>query len=108
MPRTTLLDDVASDLAEWIDRTANEIALAFSPQGVAPFAAQLDEPSKLEYYRDQLFNPDGTPNMQGRQQEIQRLGPEGFANVYKAVVRAYPQLRPPQQLPAASPALEVA
>jgi hypothetical protein len=95
MPNRTMLDDVANDLALWIDDTANQIALALSPQGVSPFAAQITEQQKLEYYKNQLFNPDGTPNLQGRAQQIQRLGPEGFAQVYKGVIKAYPSLRIP-------------
>lgn len=95
MPQQTMLDNVASDLAVWIDQTATRIAAAMAPQGVAPFSAQISESEKLEYYRSALFNPDGTPNLQGRNQEMQRLGPEGFTQVYKAVLKAYPQLRIP-------------
>jgi hypothetical protein len=91
----TMLDDVASDLAVWIDQVSNELALAMAPQGVSPFAAPISESQKLEYYRAQLFNPDGTPNLQGRAAQMQRLGPEGFTQVYKAVIKAYPDLRVP-------------
>jgi hypothetical protein len=109
MPKLTSLDEVAIDLASWIDNTAEEIALAMAPRGQQPFAAQMSDKQKLDYYTSRLFNPDGSPNMQGRTQELQRLGPEGFANVYKAVVAAHPNLRPPQQpqsvaaLPAGAP-----
>ena len=95
-----MLDDVATDLAVWIDETANAIALALAPTGRAPFAATVSEDEKLQYYRAQLFNPDGTPNMSGRTQEMRRLGPEGFTQVYKAVIKAYPTLKvpnPPQE-----------
>jgi len=95
--RTTLLDEVADDLSEWIDATAEAIATAFTPQGIAPFSAHLSEREKLEYYRSQLFNPDGSPNTTGRTAQLQRLGPEGFAQVYKAVVSAHPELRPAPQ-----------
>lgn len=95
MPETTMLDDVATDLAAWIDDTANQIALALAPTGRAPFSAPISESQKLEYYRAQLFNPDGTPNLGGRTQEMNRLGPEGFTQVYKAVIKAYPDLRVP-------------
>jgi hypothetical protein len=94
MPRETLLDSVATDLAEWIDRTANEIALAMTPRGVAPFAATLSNQQKLEYFTAQLFNPDGSPNLQGRSTWIGRLGPEGFADVYRIVLAHHPELRP--------------
>jgi hypothetical protein len=55
----------------------------------------LSETEKLSYYRDQLFNPDGTPNLQGRAAQMQRMGPEQFTQVYKAVIKAYPFLRLP-------------
>lgn len=95
MPNQSMLDNIATDLANWIDQTSTQIAAAMAPQGVAPFAADLDETQKLEYYRSMLFNPDGTPNLQGRSAEINRLGPQGFASVYKAVIAAYPSLKLP-------------
>jgi hypothetical protein len=90
-----MLDSVANDLALWIDQTATRIAAAMAPQGVSPFAAQISDEQKLQYYKTQLFNDDGTPNVQGRAAEMQRLGPEGFTQVYKAVLKAYPDLRLP-------------
>jgi hypothetical protein len=95
MAGSTLLDSVANDLALWLDQESTRIAAAMAPQGVAPFAADLSEEQKLQYYRDMLFNPDGSPNLQGRNQEMQRLGPQSFTMVYKAVVKAYPSLRLP-------------
>jgi hypothetical protein len=94
--RNTMLDDVANDLALWIDDSANKIALAFAP-GRAPFAADLTEEQKLDYYTRALFNPDGSPNQQGRNREVTRLGVEGFGAVYKAVIAAHPELKPPSE-----------
>ena len=91
----SLIDKVTDDLALWIDQVSTKIALAMSPGGIAPGAAPLSEEQKLQYYRDQLFNPDGTPNLQGRNAQIQRLGPQGFTMVYRAVIKAYPNLRVP-------------
>jgi hypothetical protein len=92
--KETMFDEIARDLSLWIDQTATEVALAFAPAR-SPFSAKITEQQKLEFYRSRLFNPDGTPNHQGRQQEIERLGAEGFSHVYRAVVKAYPELRPP-------------
>lgn len=103
MANQTMLDQIATDLALWLDQTATRIAAAMAPQGTAPFAAQLSDTQKLEYYRDQLFNPDGTPNVAGRQAQIARLGPQGFTQVYKAVIRMYPQLRIPTPPEAGAP-----
>ena len=106
--KPNMLDLVATDLAVWLDRMSSEIALAMAPQGQAPFSAPLSEEQKLEYYKNQLFNPDGTPNGQGRAAQMQRLGPQGFTQVYKAVIKAYPTLRvpsppEPQDLPPLAP-----
>jgi len=91
----SLIDRVSTDLAIWIDQISTKIALGMSTGGLAPGAAPLSETQKLEYYRDQLFNPDGSPNLQGRAQQVQRLGPQGFTMVYRAVIKAYPYLRLP-------------
>jgi hypothetical protein len=93
-----MFDDIANDLAVWIDQTANEVALALSPAR-APFSANVTEDQKLEFYKSRLFNPDGSPNSQGRAEEIQRLGAEGFGHVYQAVVRRWPELKPPAPAP---------
>ena len=94
-PQQSMLDAVATDLAIWLDQESTRIAAAMAPQGISPFAAPVSEEQKLQYYRDQLFNPDGSPNLDGRNQQMQRLGPQGFTQVYKAVLKAYPDLRLP-------------
>lgn len=93
MPKTTMFDDVANDLAVWIDETASKVALALAPR-TSPFAVSLTEDQKLEIYTRQIFNPDGSPNEAGRQAQIARLGAEGFAQVFKMVIRAHPELKP--------------
>jgi LysM repeat protein len=84
-----------------------------TPRGVAPFAASLSNSQKLEYFTAQLFNPDGSPNLQGRSTWIGRLGPEGFANVYRIVLAHHPEFRPaasrtaPPPPPTAPPGMPV-
>jgi hypothetical protein len=105
------LDSIADDLSGWIDDTADQVATSFAP-GRAPFSANLSLEQKLEYYRSRLFNPDGTPNLAGRDAELQRLGPQGFRQVYTALIDRYPDLRVPappditvpQQWPTPGPA----
>jgi hypothetical protein len=99
---SNLLDVVAEDLAQWIEQIADQMAEAMMAGGQAPFAAPLSEQQKLDYYSVQFFNPDGTPNMQGRAKEMQRLGPEGFAGVFKAVIKAHPEFAVPAP-PAGAP-----
>ena len=43
-------DLVAQDLAQWLDSMSTQLAVAFSPQGIAPFAAPISESQKLAYY----------------------------------------------------------
>jgi hypothetical protein len=92
------LDDIADDLGNWINETANSVALAFAP-GRAPFSANVSEDQKLEYYKTRLFNPDGSPNAVGREAEFKRLGGQGFSQVYKAITARYPELRVPAPPP---------
>ena len=91
------LDQLAAELGEWVDQISTQIADSVIGGFSAPGAAQLSEQQKMEYYVRQFFNPDGTPNDQGRAQEMQRLGPEGFAEVWNEVIRAHPELKPPEQ-----------
>ena len=96
------LDEIANDLALWIEQMSSEVALAFAPTN-APFSANVSEDQKLQYYRDQFFHPDGTPNPEGRAAQLQRLGVEGFGLVYKAIIRRWPDLKIPTPEPLAVP-----
>lgn len=103
MPRQSpnVLDQVAEELADYVDQMATELAEELMAGGTAPFAAQLTEQQKLDFYTNQLFNPDGTVNHQGRAEQMQRLGPEAFAVVFKAVIHAHPTLMIPAPPPGA-------
>lgn len=87
MTKPHSLDLIAQDLADWIDRTATKLAEAMTEGGASPFAAQTTRQERLEYYTEQFFNPDGTPNEQGRQAQLARLGPEGFLRALRAVTK---------------------
>lgn len=102
-PKVETYDLIAIDLAQWLDDMSTALAIAMSPQGVAPFAAPISEQQKLAYYSSQLFNADGTPNDAGRNAELQRLGPIGFRTVYRAVTQAYPWLKIPAPPEGAAP-----
>lgn len=99
---TNTFDLIANDLASWIDATATQMAEALMAGGTAPFAAQITEDDKLRYYTSRFFNPDSSPNLQDRAQEMQRLGPENFALVFKAVMKAHPELAVPSPPPGAA------
>lgn len=82
-----MLEQVAEELADWIDRMAQEVAAGMMQDGRSPFGAQMTEQEKLEYYAQQLFNPDGSPNVEGRQKLIERVGVDGFVRILNAVMK---------------------
>jgi hypothetical protein len=93
-----MMDGVADELLGWLQTESSWYANALKGRSQkSPFAADASEPEKLDYYRRQMYmtKPDGTvqydqPNTQGRQNLINRLGVQGYAQVYEAV-------RPKQQ-----------
>ena len=82
--KTNQLDIAADILAEYVDEMSTKAAEVLTSKG-APFAADVSQDELMEYYHAQLFNPDGSVNAQGRMAQIQRLGPEGFAKMFKKV-----------------------
>lgn len=95
-----LWDQVARELADWLDTERVQLAAALRAGGRAPFAAKVSEKEKLEFYARQFFNPDGTRNTAGIQRTLERVGPEGFAKIYSALKAAgYPvdRAQPPAE-----------
>lgn len=86
-------DSVASDLLGWLQTESKWYADQMrGGDSRAPFAAETSEQEKLDYYRRQMFqsHPDGTilydkPNTEGRNNVMQRLGIDGYTQVYNAV-----------------------
>lgn len=81
-------EQVSEELAQWIDDTAESLAESLLAGGRAPWSGEGSEKEKLDYYEKQMYLPDGTPNAAGRQAEMARLGPAGFAGVLGAVNKA--------------------
>lgn len=87
-----MFDQVADVMADWLESESDQIAESIGAGGSAPFAAVLTEQQKIDYYTSQLFNPDGTPNVQGRAEEMARLGSKQFTDVYRKIKQAHPEL----------------
>lgn len=102
MPEPNPLDVMAEGLAEWADNISTRIADGIKGGFNAPGAAQISERQKLAFYTRQMFNADGTPNYEGRQQTLERLGPDGFAEVFSEVASVHPELMPPEIPPNAT------
>lgn len=86
MPAQDLYDRVATSLSDWLQQTPDRIADAWRGGGRAPFAAPTTERDRAAYYEQAFFNPDGSPNAQGRQRELDRLGVKGYAQTMRAVL----------------------
>jgi hypothetical protein len=82
-----LFHQVASELSDWLGETSKELAFGLHDGDRPPFAADVGDNERLDYYENKLFNPDGTPNEQGRQAEIARIGPAGYAQVLLALTK---------------------
>ncbi len=82
-----MLEAVAAELAEWVEQMAEEVAEGLTEGGRSPFGAPATEREKLDYYEQQLFLPDGAPNMAGRQALLQRAGALGFVETMNAVMK---------------------
>ena len=92
MASSNMYDQVADELAQWIEDTSDAVAGDMGNGSHAPFAANVTEAQKLDYYRAKLFNPDGTPNVQERQNLLDRAGVQGYAKVLSALGKARPGL----------------
>ena len=93
-----LFDQVAADLSEYVESMADMLADSMQEGGRAPFAAKLTHAQQEEYYVEKyagdIYNPDGTPNEDGRAKLVQMFGPDGFASIARAVI-ASRALNPP-------------
>lgn len=94
--RSHWLDTLAPELAAYIDSMIEACVDDLTQGGVVPFAANVSQAETLAYYTRQFFDPDGTPNAQGRATEMARLGEVGFADALRAVLKAHPEYQAPQ------------
>ena len=80
---------VAHELAQWLDRMPKILATAMrgGPHKQGPFKHAATGKQKFEIYKGKLFNEDGTPNMQGRQEMLRRMTPKQYAEVVHIVTR---------------------
>ena len=80
---------VAHELAQWLDRMPKILATAMrgGPHRQGPFKVPATGKQKYEIYKAKLFNDDGTPNMQGRQELLRRMTPKQYAEVVHIVTR---------------------
>lgn len=80
---------VAHDLAEWLHKMPKVLAAALrgGPHRQGPFMHAATGQQKYEIFKAKLFNEDGSPNLQGRQQLLERLTPRQYAEVVHIVTR---------------------
>jgi hypothetical protein len=93
-PKQHLLDLVATDIAEWVESMSDQLVNALTEGGVAPFAANVDNKQKLAYFQSKIYLPDGSINVQGRNELMTTYGPDGYAAIMRTVLRSLGGLPP--------------
>lgn len=99
MASTHTYDDIAEELASYIEDTAQQIAGAMREGRSTPFNPSLTQGDTLEYYRVKFGEPTGglmAPTEALTTPDGQRIGPLGISAVYRALAKALP---PPAPLP---------
>lgn len=78
---------VAHDLAEWLHTMPKVLAAAMrgGPHRQGPFMHAATGQQKYEIFKGKLFSPDGSPNIQGRQELLSKLTPRQYAEVVHIV-----------------------
>jgi hypothetical protein len=104
--RPHLYEEVAEDIASYVEQEARNLAEAMAGGGRVPFSAKLTRAEQEQYYVDEysehVYNKDGSPNEEGRAYLVKKFGADGFSAIARAVMRARNVLAP---LPAGAPAL---
>ena len=80
---------VVADLTEWLNDMPKLLAAAMrgGPHRQGPFKHAATGQQKYEIYKAKLFEEDGTPNMEGRQELLRRMTPRQYAEVVHIVTR---------------------
>lgn len=82
-------EQMAQDLNDWIEATAQKLAGGMFEGDAAPGAATLTRDEQLDYYEGLLFTPEGGPNIPGRQRFVGSLGPAEQKKVTDALLRRH-------------------
>jgi hypothetical protein len=99
-------DLVAQEMAEWIDDMVKQLVTALTEGDVAPFAANVSEQDKLAYFSGLVYLPDGSINIEGRNELMQTYGPAGYASIMRTVLRSMGGLPPIPPLSITGPMME--
>lgn len=79
-------EEVPDELETWMQESVDYLYDEITSGGKSiPFAADTSEKDDLDYYRSRFFNADGTHNDQGRAEEYQRVGPNGYTRIIQAL-----------------------
>jgi hypothetical protein len=86
---THIYEIVAKDVAEWLNTMPKILARAMrgGPHKQGPFKHPATGKQKYDIYKGKLFNDDGTPNVQGRQELLSKMNPQQYAQVVHIVTK---------------------
>lgn len=80
---------------EFMENTPDQLVDLFLGGENSPFAADLSPADKIAYYESKFFNPDGSPNQIGRQEELARLGVADYIKTLGQMQKLHDLFSPP-------------
>lgn len=87
-----MADLLAERLNDWLESSTDQVAGKLLGSEMAPPQAKATEAQKRAFFAAHLFNPDGTPNDDGRNALIVKYGPQGFAQIAKTLLKQHTAL----------------
>lgn len=81
-------DTVATELADWLDRTSTAVAHAVLESSYRPRVVEPSRAEALAVWKPLLVNPDGSLNEAGKQSVVSRYGGSGYRAIAEGVARA--------------------
>jgi hypothetical protein len=88
VPPLHSFDQLAESLTEYVDSSVDYLSNALLEDGHAPFEAHVSETERRDYFNTLIWNPDGTPNPQGRQFLEQQYGLDEYVRIYRWLERS--------------------
>lgn len=95
MSKQSIADVVAEEVHQWIEDTATDVADAILGSALEPDVVQPPHAEYVRMMRTLMYLPDGSPNVQGRDKLMARVGPQEYEKIALEVADAGGPLTPP-------------
>ena len=85
-------DLLSQDVLDYVEKESDHLAQSILGSPLAPQTATLTSAQKIQLFANQFWNPDGSPNQQGRDALQAKYGARGFLQITEALARQHGQL----------------